>query len=137
MQKCPMCEENKPNVEFKTDMGDGDVMVCEGCYNDICDTEDDGNIVNRCDICADEVEGEPNDDGPYCCMSCQWKGWVWIDGPRKSLWVHKDGDEYAEYLEYINEEDDGDCVLLGCGENIRCDVECTCECDYCQKNRSR
>jgi len=109
MSKCPMCEENKPNVEFKTDMGDGDVLVCEDCYNDICEDEDDGEMLDRCDICGlraeddemvfpVEVEDDPYNKGPRCCMSCEDKGFVWVEGSRKSLWMHKDDDEYAEYL---------------------------------------
>jgi len=32
---CPNCEEMNGPVEFKTDLGEGDVMVCEDCYNDL------------------------------------------------------------------------------------------------------
>jgi len=38
---CPRCETKQPAVEFKTDLGNGDVMVCEDCYNDICEEEED------------------------------------------------------------------------------------------------
>jgi len=37
---CPHCETKKIAVEFKTDLGDGDVMVCEDCYNEIEGEED-------------------------------------------------------------------------------------------------
>ena len=39
---CPRCETNQPAVEFKTDpdLRNGDVMVCENCYNDICEEEE-------------------------------------------------------------------------------------------------
>lgn len=37
---CPHCETKKIAVEFKTDLGDGDVMVCENCYNEIKGEED-------------------------------------------------------------------------------------------------
>lgn len=32
---CPNCEMVNGPVEFKTDIGNGDVMVCEDCYNSI------------------------------------------------------------------------------------------------------
>mgnify|MGYP003661474952 CR=1 FL=1 len=37
---CPRCETKKIAVEFKTDLGDGDVMVCEDCYNEIEEEEE-------------------------------------------------------------------------------------------------
>jgi len=42
---CPNCDKINGSVEFKTDLGEGDVMVCEDCYNDLEgwqeDTDDD------------------------------------------------------------------------------------------------
>ena len=33
---CPYCEKQKPDVEFKTNVGmEQDVMVCEDCYNEL------------------------------------------------------------------------------------------------------
>ena len=51
---CPKCCEKKSDVEFKTDLGDGegDVMVCEDCYN-ILEEEDEEE---------DEVDYLPNND---------------------------------------------------------------------------
>ena len=43
LSPCPRCETDKPSVEFKTDLndGNGDVMVCEDCYNEIAEQEED------------------------------------------------------------------------------------------------
>jgi len=59
-QMCPHCDEEKPNVEFKTTIGGDDVYVCECCYNAICDAE---SLCVMCDE-EDEVKGE------VVCVEC-------------------------------------------------------------------
>ena len=50
---CPNCEEMNGPVEFKTDLGEGDVMVCEDCYNDLEGWQEDTD---------DEEEEEEEED---------------------------------------------------------------------------
>jgi len=66
---CPNCEEMNGPVEFKTDLGEGDVMVCEDCYNDLEgwqeDTDDDD-----IEYCEKHEQSMYNDKGLKCGACC-------------------------------------------------------------------
>jgi hypothetical protein len=55
---CPHCDKINGSVEFKTDLGEGDVMVCEDCYNEIEEDDD-----NSCGCCRKPM---PQGD-TWCC----------------------------------------------------------------------
>ena len=67
MINCASCEEKKPNVEFKTSLpgAEGDVLVCEDCYNDICEKEesDEEEDTHDCDECRRIL---PDNEFIYC-----------------------------------------------------------------------
>jgi len=58
--KCPNCEEHSGPLEFKTDIGEGDVYVCEDCYNDLEGEEDEDNCP-----CCGEPDSECEAEGGY------------------------------------------------------------------------
>ena len=62
--KCPNCEEHSGPLEFKTDIGEGDVYVCEDCYNDLEGEEDDD-----CPCCG-EPDSECEAEGGYTDQCC-------------------------------------------------------------------
>lgn len=55
--KCPNCGEHNGPLEFKTDLGQGDEMVCEDCYNELESEEDE----SECEFC-----GEDDTDNHEC-----------------------------------------------------------------------
>lgn len=65
-------------VEFKTDLGEGDVMVCEDCYNEIeedfdVDDVDAPNCLpyKKCSVCEERKScGNYNDNKVWFCEDC-------------------------------------------------------------------
>jgi len=53
--KCPLCKEHNGPLEFKTDLGHGDEMVCKDCYDGLMQDEADDEA---CEFCADKDEDD-------------------------------------------------------------------------------
>jgi hypothetical protein len=119
--KCPGCEEEREDVEFKTDMGEGDVHVCADCY-EVWEEEEEDEEEDE----EEEEECAPEDGK---CDKC-YKA---LTGGDNNKWGHEQG-EYKSLCDlcYDKQKDeallDGDGFVI-CGRCNKGGGECDGECD--------
>jgi hypothetical protein len=121
---CPGCEEKKPNVEFKTSLCGmpGDVLVCEDCYNEICEQEEEED--KESDEEAEEEEAEEEAEAEEEEIYCDGKHCI----NTKNL---KNGMGWNSHYIWDNEELPQFENKLFCPD---CYEECThTNCYYCKK----
>lgn len=119
--KCPGCEQEREDVEFKTSLGDGDVHVCGDCFNEITEEEEKADEEEE----EEEEEEEDNDNGRRC-ERCET---TTCDGdshyPHRLLWNSNiTGKEICRDCVYLEDELE-DCEW--CGDTHHTEDKCRYE----------